>query len=111
MATVDDIPKTYAEAVRTLAWWHGEEAEKDLIIFAFPDPRGTVVRLVEVSNVFPETGQAIAFPMGRSQEFPFKSEVVLVTPEEWRQIEAGKLSLPRKWDLTSKRKVWPHEAA
>jgi hypothetical protein len=32
----------------------------------------------------------------------FTSTVILLSPEEWKEVVAGKLSLPAGWDLTKK---------
>jgi hypothetical protein len=111
MPTVDahTIPRTYDEAVRMLASWHGEGAEADFEVFSFPDSQEQIVRLVEVSDALPTTGSAQAFPMGRSADFPFRSAVVFLTHEEWRQARSGKLRLPEGWDVAVSMRVWPHE--
>jgi hypothetical protein len=111
MTTTDEIPATYDDAVRTLARWHAALESRNLEIFAFPDPGETVVRLIEISDEFPRTGRVVPVSFGRSAEFPFKSSVALVTPDEWQQILAGTLPLPDGWDLRSQQKVWPDGAA
>jgi hypothetical protein len=112
MTTIDeDIPGTYQDAVRTLARWHAEIGRANLEIFAFHDPCEMVVRLLEVSDEFPDTGGVIPVTFGRSTEFPFKSSVALVTPGEWQQILSGTLPLPDGWDLATRRRIWPNEGA
>src|ERR1041385_938967 len=105
---VSDIPKTYDEAVQTLARWHGEDNDADVSIFSFPDPEEQVVRLIEVSREFPTAGDVRPFTFGRSIEFPFKSSVALVVPEEWEKLQSGQMSLPSGWDIGAARRVWPN---
>jgi len=107
MATTDEIPKTYDQAIETLAHWHGEGGEEDLEIYSFPDPAGQVVQLLEISSAFAQKGQVVPWRMGRSEEFPFPSEVALITHHEWSEIHQGRLGLPEGWDWASKQKVWP----
>lgn len=108
-ADVDVVPGSYHEAIRMLASWHGEGSETDLEIFSFPDPLEQIVRLAEVSDVHPATGSAQEMPMGKSAEYPFRSAVVFLTHEEWRQAQAGKLPLPEGWNVAGSMRVWPHE--
>lgn len=112
----NDTPRTYDEAVRVLAEAH---AAGDAMIefFVIPDGEEEVVRLVEVSDDFPEAGVerpkspdgfervVPVFAMGRSRDFPFRSEVAQVTRSEWDQLRNGTLFLTRVWDLSQARKV------
>jgi hypothetical protein len=49
---IEAIPKTYQSAVRTLAAAHAGFGSVE--IFQMPDPQQRVVRLIEVSDCFPE---------------------------------------------------------
>jgi hypothetical protein len=115
--TLDTVPKTYDAAVRVLATAH--QAGPDRIdIYSLPDPEQRVVRLLEVSDAFPEAGVerpappdgvervVPVFAMGPAKEFPFRSEVAQVTPAEWEQLRQGSLRLNRNWgDLSQARRV------
>jgi len=118
-AAIDDVPKTYDRAVRVLAAAHASGPDQ-ADIYSMPDPQGQVVRLIEVSEAFPEGGVdrpvppngvervVPVFPMGRAKDFPFRSEIVQITPQEWVQLRQGKLKLNRDWgDLRSEQRV-PH---
>lgn len=78
------------------------------------------MRLIEVSDAFPDGGVerpaapgcmervVPVFPMGPARDFPFRSEIVQVTPAEWEQLRNGKLKLNRDWgDLNLAKRV-PH---
>lgn len=103
----DESPKTYEEAERLLARWHGEGGPSDLVVYSLPDPAGESVRLIEVSEEFPTTGAVMPLIFGRSKLFPFQSGAAMLTPREWVDLAAGRLKLPPGWDLSSKRQVWP----
>ncbi len=112
----DAVPKTHAEAVRLLAAMHAS-GDDSIEVYEVPDPHERVVRLAEVSETFPEGGvdrptspeeyeRVIpVYPFGPSDDFPFRSEVVQVRPEEWEALQAGRLRLTRPWDLASARLV------
>src|SRR5438270_13825184 len=107
MATVDQIPKTYEEAVRTLVGWHADDhAIEDLEIYSFDDPRKMHVRLLEISNWFPQTERPYPFTFGESDLFPFKSTVIQIPPAQWAEVKEGKFALPTGWNLDARRKVW-----
>jgi hypothetical protein len=116
-AALDTIPKTYGSAVRALAAAHGGGPDQ-VEIYSICDPREQVVRLIEVSEAFPEGGVerpappngmeriVPVFPMGPAKDFPFRSEIAQVTPVEWNQLLQGKLKLNRDWgDLNRAQKV------
>jgi len=116
-AALDEVPKTYEDAVRVLAAAHATGVAL-IDIYYLPDPRELVVRLIEVSDTFPEGGVdrpvppdgmervVPVFPLGPSKDFPFRSEVAQITPAEWDQLLQGNLKLNRDWgDLKRAKKV------
>ena len=118
MATeMEAIPKSYDEAVNMLARWHGEnEAEgTPVTIFRFddlglPTEEGTVVRLLEVTNGVPETGEAWVVGFGPGPDFPFTSEVIILTPNEWEDVKTGHIEFPAAWASLKYRQIWPTPA-
>jgi hypothetical protein len=111
------VPKTYEEAVRCLAAVHALGADP-IEIYYLPDPEQKTVRLIEVSDTFPEGGverrapssQGVervvpVFPMGPAKDFPFRSEVAQITPVEWERLHQKTLKLNRDWDLDQAQKV------
>jgi hypothetical protein len=111
------VPKTYEDAVRVLAAAHASGPDQ-VEIYQLPDPQQRVVRLIEVSGAFPEGGVerpaptggmervVPVFPMGPAKDFPFRSEIVQVTPNEWEELRQGNLKLNRNWgDLKLAQKV------
>jgi hypothetical protein len=93
MTETEQIPQTYADAVKTLARWHGEGGPADLRVFSFPDPTEQFVRLVEVSEEFMPTGTIRPLTLRASNLFPFKSSVALASPDEWVAVEGGRPSV------------------
>jgi len=108
MITVEDVVREYDDAVSTLAAWHADMAGDDYAAYSFDDPARRVVRLVEVSADFPAAGQALAVGFGASAEFPYRSEIVLLTPDEWEQVQRGELALPEGWCLADRKEVRWH---
>jgi hypothetical protein len=117
LAALDAVPKTYEDAVHALAAAHAA-AVASVEIYYLPDPQNRVVRLIEVSDAFPEGAVERAassggmdrvvpvFPLGPANDFPFRSEVAQVTSAEWTQLRRGLLKLNRDWgDLNQARKV------
>jgi hypothetical protein len=113
MATIDveAVPSSYDEAERVLARWHAGLDRDDFEVYSFPDPDERTVRLVEVSDEFPRSEQVWAATFGPSQEFPFRSSVVLVDHADWQRVLSGDLPLPEGWELRARRKVWPNGGA
>jgi hypothetical protein len=74
-------------------------------VFLFSDPALANVRLVEVSASAPRSGDVLPFGFSARPDLgvAFASTVILLSPDEWRDVLAGKLCLPPDWDL-SKRK-------
>jgi hypothetical protein len=107
MTETEQVPQSYADAVGTLVRWQVEGGPSDLVVFHLPDSGGQIVRLLEISDEFLADGSVKPFTLGRSASFPFRSSVILASPDEWREIEAGRLSLPEGWDLSAKQRVWP----
>src|SRR5580700_5641361 len=97
MSLIDEIPKTFAEAVNALVAAHSESGPSDLKIVWFPDPQEETIRLLLVSDDFQQTGAIRALPLGKSTDFPFRSAAALATPAEWRRAQDGSLPLPEGW--------------
>ena len=106
MKTLNDLPKTYDDAVEILATWHGDEG---IVIYHSPDPDSKVVRLVEVSNHFADDDELRPVTMGASVDFPFPSSVLLLSKADWEQVQRGTKSLPVGWDKSQLTPVLPHE--
>ena len=63
------------------------------------------IRLIEVNNLIGDRNddslEPIDFGIDRGMETAHKLFILDVTPEQWKRIEARKLSLPDNWSLES----------
>ena len=94
MSSLQTVAKTLAKAHRD------RDASTSTIKF-FPDPDGDHVRLLEVSDTAPTTGEVLPFRFTSSPDhgIDFESVIILLSPAEWGQVQAGDLALPSGWDL------------
>lgn len=97
----------YPTAVKTLAVWHHETEDPPQRIYCFRDPAGQVVRLVEVTDLVPETGEFYPIEFGPTREMPYRTILAQVTPDEWTRITRREMALPEGWDLTACEGAWP----
>lgn len=95
-----DWDTPYGQAVLTLARWHREGDQAAAAIYAFPDPQRQTVRLIEVSQIVPQTGEVYMVEFGPTAQMPFRTVVAQVTASEWEDICARRIELPDGWDLT-----------
>jgi len=103
------LKNDYDQAVRTLAAWHAEGVRPKVTVYAIPDPDRQEVRLIEVSNAFPETRGLVPITIGPTPDFPFTSGTLSVTTTQLHLIKSGDLPLPKGWDLAKGTKVWPSD--
>lgn len=100
----DASSKKYRAIARELAAAHRQWDPQTAEIYLFPDAQLADVRLLEVSSAAPCSGDVFPFhfPARPDLGIDLSSTVVLLNPEEWKEVLAGKLSLPDGWDLTKK---------
>ncbi len=68
-------------------------------VYLAPDPSAQEIRLVEVVDGMPTTGEVLPYRFDPDEQegIPFPSVVVLLSREEWRQCREGGLALPPGW--------------
>lgn len=97
------MPRTLEAVARDLAAAHRKEDSATSTIKFFPGARQDEVCLLEISSTAPTTGEIMPFRFGadvaNGVEYP--SIVILVSPDEWQDVQAGKLRLPQGWDLST----------
>jgi hypothetical protein len=105
MIDMNSTPTNYREAVDLLAAWQKSDdvnaSEPDVTVLSLDDPEEKVVRFVEVSRDFGdlrESEHPRPVAMGASDDFPFRSELVLLSKSDWERVRDGKLPLPDGWD-------------
>ena len=91
---------SYDDAVKEIVEGHRDNDQPPYAIILFRDPQQQVIRILDVTDLVPESGEVYRFRFGRTEDIPFVTEVAQVTPSEWPKIQAGEISLPEGWDLT-----------
>ena len=86
-----ELAQSYAEA---------EEAVSKVIrvVSDREDDESEPIKLLEINADTPAAG-VVPVIFGSSDDVPYPSIVVEVTPEEFRKIEGGELDLPEGWKL------------
>lgn len=107
MTTSESDEITYNRVVRDLAQAHLAVDDGTSLIFLMPDPTFAEIRLLEVSSSAPTTRELFpfAFAARPDQGVPFPSVVLLVSPDEWDEIQEDRLNLPPGWVRKSLSKV------
>ena len=77
-----------------------------LTICVLYDYTGKELRFIEVSRV-PSSGDAIPYRRRARPDLgiPYAVSVLLLSKEEWVDVQAGKLALPDGWILSTFRRV------
>ena len=92
---------SYDDAIKDIVEGHRDTDQPPHAIILFRDPEEQVIRLLDVTDLVPETGEVYRIRFGRTPEIPYVSELAQVTPSEWPKIRAGEIELPEGWDLNS----------
>jgi hypothetical protein len=97
------VTKTLQETAVLLADEHRKVDPDTKVIKFFPDKSGAMVRLLEVSSATPTLGQISPFAFNADPKggIDHPSVVILVSVDEWTDIQAKRLSLPSDWDLAA----------
>jgi hypothetical protein len=97
----------YRATAASLASAHRREDTSTDEVFLFPDPHLADVRLLEVSGSAPRSGDVLPFRFDARPDLgvPFPSVVILLSPDEWKDVQDGKLKLPPDWDLSKKERL------
>jgi len=93
-------PASLRETARRFAHAYRTTDPQTITVLLDPDPEGREVRLVEVSRSAPTGGEPIAvgFFARPDLDVPFPCQVVVLTPDEWERVAAGRLALPPPFD-------------
>jgi hypothetical protein len=91
--------KTVLDVARELAAAHrSEDPETSQVYVA---PADEEVRLIEITTAVVSDGAErvlpFRFPKRPDLDIPFDLVVILLSPEEWAQVQAGRLALPEGW--------------
>lgn len=90
------------ETAENLAASHRQADPKTSLVYFFPDEQaGQQIKLLEVSEAAPDTGDILPFSFNPDPKngVHFASTVILLNPAELELVQAGELVLPAGWDL------------
>ena len=89
------------DVARDLARAHRAADGHTRLIKWFPSNGSTEIRLLEVSDSAPTSGDVIPFRFraNPADGIDFPSTVVLLSPDEWQWVQRGELKLPDGWAL------------
>jgi len=91
----------YLQTARELAAAHRQADPGTRLIFLQPDVDEREIRLLEVSAAAPTSGELYAFSFTARPDLgiPYPSVVLLLSDEEWEDVQRGNLQLPNGWTL------------
>ncbi len=89
------------DVAQELAMAHRRSDQQTTIIKLFPAAGSDEIWLLEVSKMAPTTGEVLPFKFApdRANHIDYPSVVILLSPEEWEQVQTGRLDLPPGWDI------------
>ena len=95
------MARSLTAVARMLAAAHRKADKKTVEIKLFPAKHENVIRLLEVSDSAPTTGEVLPFSFGTdvANGVDYPSVVILLSPTEWQQVVNKHLSLPSGWNL------------
>jgi hypothetical protein len=65
------------------------------------DDPGEPIKLLEINANTVSTGSVEPFAFAPTKDFPSPTIIAEITPEELKQLEEGKIELPRGWSLAN----------
>ena len=90
--------KNYDEVANILAQAHREADPDTFEVRLARDPKGKVIRLLEVSKaLFTTNGEVLPFEFPANGDMPFLSVVAVISPAEWDMLQQGRIKLPKGW--------------
>ncbi len=99
------MPTKKDEIAKKLIDWHFEVEPEITEVYRFIAPNeesdSEPIKLLEVSEATLTAGYVMPFGFGETEEFPYRSVVALITPEEMQQIKNQEMLLPQGWDLST----------
>ena len=97
------MPTKKDEIAQKLIEWHFEVEPEITKVYRFIAPNeesdSEPIKLLEVTEATLTAGYVMPFGFGATEEFPYRSVIATITPEEMQQIESLEIPLPTGWDL------------
>ena len=90
------------EVAQELAAAHRAADPETTRIKLFSSAQDDEIRLLEISTSIPTTGEILPyrFASDEANGINYPSTIILVTPDEWRDVENGVIELPLGWPLS-----------
>lgn len=100
---------TIRESALELVRAHREAEPNLLRVVFYPDPQEREVRLLEVIDGSPPSGEALPcrFARDESGAVPYPVVVVELSPAEFELLEEGKIALPEGWAQQGREVLFP----
>ena len=97
----------YLATAKVLADAHRKEDPGTTDIYLFADSYLTDIRLLEVSENVPNSGEILPFTFLARPDLGinFTSTLILLSPSEWQDILSGNLLLPSGWYLSCRERL------
>ncbi|MBO7621574.1 MAG: hypothetical protein J6T06_13760 [Victivallales bacterium] len=88
------------EAAKALAESNREMDKGTCIAKYFPSDNN-IIRILEVSSSVASTGTVEEFLFDKDEEngIPYSVSMILLSVDEWKDVQSKKLHLPEDWDL------------
>jgi hypothetical protein len=92
--------QSYQQTAQMLATAHRAK-EHLTVVMLDPDPSQQEIRLLEVSPATATTRELYPFAFGARPDLgiDYPSVVLLLSPDEWSDVQARRLPLPQGWTL------------
>jgi len=87
------------EVVHQLVQSHFEIEDGIDEIVWLKDGENKEIRLIEINRNTLPIGSFLPFYFAPSEDVPFPVRIADVTPQEWKQVQRGKIPLPPGWAL------------
>lgn len=102
MSDVAEIPKKLRDTAVSLAASHRKHDPSTTEILWAPNEAMTEIRFIEVSAAMLTSGEVFPFRFNPAPEkgIDYASIVVLLSLDEWDEVQAGRLELPQGWTLS-----------
>ncbi len=97
----------YFQTAKELANAHRKADPSIQLVLLIPDPKEVEIKLVEVSKSAPTSGDVFPFRFDPRPDLNihFASVVIILSPDEWNEVQNGQLALPPTWDLAIKKAI------
>jgi len=92
---------TLVNEAKKLAAAHRANDPQTKVVMFFPNAQPNQICLLEVSDSAPTTGEVMPFTFAADvpNGIQHSTTVILLSAQEWKDVQDGQLSLPPAWNL------------